>query len=213
MNIAELEMYLRAKGVFTVAEVQQRFNVGYAVVRQAFKELEAAGKIYLESGITFKWVVTEPKGEKVARVQSEEGKGIWYVDEDDDDIDLDELMDDDDDDEDVEDILNLIKNSSTTTTAPKTSEQQSPPKIGDVEVDILSKRALRFWLEKQAGRASIASIQRNLGIGFNRAGRLVDALQKLGYIEEYDNNCPSSRPLRVLITLQDLDRLFPDFPD
>ena len=80
----------------------------------------------------------------------------------------------------------------------------------DIELDPLCKQALRFWLEKNQGKASIASIQRNLGIGFNRAGRIMDSLQRIGYVEELDVNAPLSRPLRVLITLEELDKLFPD---
>ncbi|MCX4287009.1 MAG: hypothetical protein OSJ68_06935, partial [Clostridia bacterium] len=72
---------------------------------------------------------------------------------------------------------------------------------------------LRYWLEKNGGKASIASIQRNLGIGFNRAGRIMDSLQKLKYVEELSPSDPSSKPLRVLISLDEIDSLFPDMQD
>lgn len=80
----------------------------------------------------------------------------------------------------------------------------------DEQIDPYCKRALRFWLERQGGRASIASIQRSLKIGFNRAGRIMDTLQKLHYVEELAPNDTSSKPLRVLVTLDQLDELFPD---
>ncbi len=83
----------------------------------------------------------------------------------------------------------------------------------ETQVDPLCKKALRFWLEKQGGRASIASIQRNLGIGFNRAGRIMDSLQKLGYVETLSPSEPNSKPLRVLVTLEELDNIFPDLQD
>ena len=83
----------------------------------------------------------------------------------------------------------------------------------EAQLDPLCKKALHFWLEKQAGRASIASIQRNLGIGFNRAGRIMDSLQKLKYVEELSPSDPSSKPLKVLVTLEELDDLFPDQED
>ena len=83
----------------------------------------------------------------------------------------------------------------------------------EAQLDPLCKNALKFWLEKQGGRASIASIQRNLGIGFNRAGRIMDSLQKLKYVEELSPSDPSSKPLRVLVTLEELDELFPDQAD
>ncbi len=81
------------------------------------------------------------------------------------------------------------------------------------QLDPLCKKALRFWLERQGGRASIASIQRNLGIGFNRAGRIMDSLQKLGYVETLAPGELSSKPLKVLVTLEDLDGLFPNLQD
>lgn len=83
----------------------------------------------------------------------------------------------------------------------------------ETQLDPLCKKALRFWLEKQAGRASIASIQRNLGIGFNRAGRIMDSMQKMKYVEELPPDAPNSKPLKVLVTLEELDDLFPDQAD
>lgn len=90
---------------------------------------------------------------------------------------------------------------------------EAEPASKEAQLDPYCKKALRFWLEKQGGRASIASIQRNLGIGFNRAGRIMDSLQKLKYVEELSPSDPSSKPLRVLISLDDLDELFPDMQD
>ena len=92
-------------------------------------------------------------------------------------------------------------------------EANKDPANKEAQLDPLCKKALKFWLEKQGGRASIASIQRNLGIGFNRAGRIMDSLQKLKYVEELSPSDPSSKPLRVLVTLEELDELFPDMQD
>ncbi|MCH5157385.1 MAG: hypothetical protein J1G02_05900 [Clostridiales bacterium] len=182
MNKDELERYLWIKGSFTIAEVQQRFGLSYAVVRQLFREMEEAGKIYLESGVTFKYIPQQ-------RTVIEQHQSFDENDVDDDE--LDNLFDSLFDDEDV----------------------TAKPAVINSDVDPLCKKALRYWLSKQGGRASIASIQRNLGIGFNRAGRIMDTLQKLGYVENYVEGMPSSRPLRVLVTLDELDKLFPDLPD
>ena len=92
-------------------------------------------------------------------------------------------------------------------------EANKDPANKEAKLDPLCKKALRFWLEKQSGRASIASIQRNLGIGFNRAGRIMDSLQKLGYVEELSPSDPSTKPVRVLISLDALDDIFPDMQD
>ena len=80
----------------------------------------------------------------------------------------------------------------------------------DNQLDPLCKKALQFWLEKNQGKASIASIQRNLGIGFNRAGRIMDSLEKMGYVEELSASESSSKPRKVLVTLEQLDELFPE---
>lgn len=93
---------------------------------------------------------------------------------------------------------------------PEEETSSEAPASSEEKLDPLCKAALRFWLEKQGGRASIASIQRNLKIGFNRAGRIMDSLQALHYVEEVPSNEPSSRPVRVLVTLEELDTLFPD---
>lgn len=92
-------------------------------------------------------------------------------------------------------------------------QEASKDAAKESQVDPYCKKALRYWLERNSGKASIASIQRNLGIGFNRAGRIMDTLQKLGYVETLSPSEPSSKPLRVLVTLDDLDNLFPDLPD
>ncbi len=92
-------------------------------------------------------------------------------------------------------------------------QEASKDATKESQVDPYCKKALRYWLERNSGKASIASIQRNLGIGFNRAGRIMDTLQKLGYVETLSPSEPSSKPLRVLVTLDDLDNLFPDLPD
>ncbi len=83
----------------------------------------------------------------------------------------------------------------------------------ETQLDPLCKKALRFWLEKNGGRASIASIQRNLGIGFNRAGRIMDSLQQLGYVESPSASDTSGKQLNVLVTLEELDDLFPNSKD
>ena len=75
------------------------------------------------------------------------------------------------------------------------------------------KKALQYWLERNSGKASISSLQRGIGVGFNRAGRIMENLQKFGYVEEPASSDTSNRALRVLVTLEELDDLFPDVND
>lgn len=80
----------------------------------------------------------------------------------------------------------------------------------DEKFDPYCKRALRYWLDSNAGKASISSLTRGLSIGFNRAGRIVAQLQDLKYIEKPLPSESNSKPVKVLVTLDQLDELFPD---
>ncbi len=60
--------------------------------------------------------------------------------------------------------------------------------------DILLPRAVELVLK--AGMASTSGLQRSLGVGHSRAGRLMDQMEKKGYIGPYQG----SKPRDVLIT-------------
>lgn len=129
--------------------------------------------------------------------------------------------------EEIKNLIDFVKEQNESYYDPKVSKdifvsqkQEEPEEISfeksedkEDQLDPYCKKALRFWLERQGGRASIASIQRSLKIGFNRAGRIMDTLQKLHYVEEPAASESSSKPLRVLVTLDQLDELFPDMDD
>lgn len=131
------------------------------------------------------------------------------------------------DDKEIADFVNYVKESNEVyfdesiakeIFASEQPEEEETSKENSAEsqeekLDPYCKKALRFWLERQNGRASIASIQRSLKIGFNRAGRIMDSLQRLHYVEEIPSNETSSRPVKVLVTLEELDNLFPDMED
>ncbi|MSO44881.1 MAG: DNA translocase FtsK [Thermoleophilia bacterium] len=55
----------------------------------------------------------------------------------------------------------------------------------------------------QQGTASVSLLQRRLGVGYARAGRLVDSLERLGVISGYEG----SRPRTVLIGEGEIDRV------
>lgn len=96
---------------------------------------------------------------------------------------------------------------------PETQQESCKGDGGEEKLDPYCKKALRFWLERQGGRASIASIQRALKIGFNRAGRIMDSLQKLHYVEQLAPSDTSTKPVKVLVSAEELDSLFPDMED
>lgn len=73
------------------------------------------------------------------------------------------------------------------------------------------KKALRYWLERCNGKASISSLQRGLGIGFCLSGRVLETLQSLGYVDPYSEEVYKYiRPMSVRVTLDELDKLFPN---
>lgn len=67
--------------------------------------------------------------------------------------------------------------------------------------DELLPEAMRLVVE--AGTASVSILQRRLRVGYTRAGRLIDMLERRGVISGYEG----SKPRRVLIGEQDLERL------
>lgn len=100
----------------------------------------------------------------------------------------------------------------------KPAEPDIVPEVSDDDVPleeqpeyrIYMKKALIFWLTEKKGLASISSIQRGLRVGFNKAGTIKDLCEKRGYIEKLSDAESSNRPVRVLVTLEQLDELFPD---
>jgi len=63
----------------------------------------------------------------------------------------------------------------------------------DADADALVARAIETVV--QQGTASVSLLQRRLGVGYARAGRLVDVLERLGVISGYEG----SKPRTVLI--------------
>ena len=55
----------------------------------------------------------------------------------------------------------------------------------------------------QTETASVSMIQRRLRVGYTRAGRLIDMLERRGVISGYEG----SKPRQVLITQADLTRV------
>jgi S-DNA-T family DNA segregation ATPase FtsK/SpoIIIE len=59
------------------------------------------------------------------------------------------------------------------------------------------------WLVAQMGTASTSMLQRRLRLGYTRAGRLIDMLERRGIISGYEG----SKPRQVLITEADVPRI------
>lgn len=71
----------------------------------------------------------------------------------------------------------------------------------DAEVDDMIERAVEMVVEQ--GTASVSLLQRRLGVGYARAGRLVDTMERLGVVSGHEG----SKPRTVLVGTGDLDRI------
>ncbi len=88
-----------------------------------------------------------------------------------------------------------------------TAETAHDPKkesgdFGDEGVDTLWEEAVRFVVER--GQASTSMLQRRFSVGFQRASRLVDAMEERGIVGPRDG----PRPREALVGLADLDSIF-----
>jgi S-DNA-T family DNA segregation ATPase FtsK/SpoIIIE len=73
----------------------------------------------------------------------------------------------------------------------------------DPDEDPLLDKAIEIVVQTQT--ASVSLIQRRLRVGYTRAGRLIDMLERRGIISGYEG----SKPRRVLIEQHDLERVTP----
>jgi S-DNA-T family DNA segregation ATPase FtsK/SpoIIIE len=74
----------------------------------------------------------------------------------------------------------------------------------DPDSDDLLDKAIQIVVETET--ASVSMIQRRLRVGYTRAGRLIDMLERRGVISGYEG----SKPRQVLITAADLSRVVGD---
>jgi DNA segregation ATPase FtsK/SpoIIIE, S-DNA-T family len=74
----------------------------------------------------------------------------------------------------------------------------------DPDEDPLLDRAIEIVVQTQT--ASVSLLQRRLRVGYTRAGRLIDMLERRGIVTGYEG----SKPRRVLIGEADLDRVLAD---
>jgi S-DNA-T family DNA segregation ATPase FtsK/SpoIIIE len=71
----------------------------------------------------------------------------------------------------------------------------------DPDADDLIVRAIEMVVSQ--GTASVSLLQRRLGVGYARAGRLVDVMERMGVISGHEG----SKPRTVLVGEGDLDRI------
>ncbi|MGD9573389.1 MAG: DNA translocase FtsK [Thermoleophilia bacterium] len=71
----------------------------------------------------------------------------------------------------------------------------------DTEADDMIETAIDMVVEQ--GTASVSLLQRRLGVGYARAGRLVDAMERMGVVSGHEG----SKPRTVLVGPGDVDRI------
>ncbi len=76
----------------------------------------------------------------------------------------------------------------------------------DSDADDMLESAIDMVVEQ--GTASVSLLQRRLGVGYARAGRLVDAMERLGVVSGHEG----SKPRTVLVGPGDLDRILRGAP-
>ena len=88
----------------------------------------------------------------------------------------------------------------------KTTDSGSQSSMGggydDNEVDSLLPEALKHVIETK--QASISKLQRRFGIGFSRAGRIIDQMERLRYVSPADG----SKPRTVYITMEEYIQIY-----
>ena len=81
-------------------------------------------------------------------------------------------------------------------------EQEDGEGAGEEEEDELIPEAAKLFIEN--GQASISILQRRFRIGYNRAARIIDQMERKGIIGGYEG----SKPRQILINLDDFDNIF-----
>jgi DNA segregation ATPase FtsK/SpoIIIE, S-DNA-T family len=87
---------------------------------------------------------------------------------------------------------------------PQEPESEDRDDDFDPDSDDLLDEAIRLVVQTET--ASVSMIQRRLRVGYTRAGRLIDMLERRGVISGYEG----SKPRQVLITQADLPRVLGD---
>jgi S-DNA-T family DNA segregation ATPase FtsK/SpoIIIE len=73
--------------------------------------------------------------------------------------------------------------------------------VFDPDEDPLLEKAIEVVVQSQS--ASVSLLQRRLRVGYTRAGRLIDMLERRGIVSGYEG----SKPRRVLVDENELDRV------
>lgn len=106
-------------------------------------------------------------------------------------------------DREVDDLVNYLKKQAEPVYDDKilveTPKEETPPP--EIEDELLAQAVLILI---ESGHASISMLQRRLHIGYARAARLIDIMEKRGIVGGYEG----SKPRAILMTLEQYQQVF-----
>ncbi|OPX90936.1 MAG: DNA translocase SpoIIIE [Pelotomaculum sp. PtaB.Bin013] len=105
-------------------------------------------------------------------------------------------------DKEVEDLVNYLKKQAEPVYNDKIlHDEPAKEAIPEIEDELLPQ-AVQILIE--SGHASISLLQRRLHIGYARAARLIDMMEKKGIVGGYEG----SKPRAILMTLEQFNQMF-----
>lgn len=99
-------------------------------------------------------------------------------------------------DREVEDVVNFLKKQSEPTYDDSVAKEEQKEQVEQEAEDELLPDAVRILIE--TGHASISMLQRRLHVGYARAARLIDIMEKKGIVGGYEG----SKPRAILMTME-----------
>ncbi|MCF8011962.1 MAG: DNA translocase FtsK [Clostridiales bacterium] len=106
-------------------------------------------------------------------------------------------------DHEVEKLVDHLKKQAVPNYEEKFDECESIDHQSQLE-DVLLPRALRIILD--SGQASISMLQRRLQVGYSRAARLIDIMERKGFVGGFEGN----KPRTVIITRDQFEKTYND---
>ncbi len=199
-----------------IAVLQQKFNVPYKEVKAVIDELVAKGALVFESGVKYSYKKKSDTTleDSKAELERRRAEAIRKVHEN--------LSEDDEEDDDAEARAaaerraylearrqELIRRMHETMSEDDDDDEDDDSESEDdddeeIEEDELRYKALKLIIEKNA--VSVSMFQRSFPIGYIRSCKLVDWMESKGYISAG----AGSTPRRVLITKEELDKIYSD---
>jgi S-DNA-T family DNA segregation ATPase FtsK/SpoIIIE len=106
-------------------------------------------------------------------------------------------------DDEIKRVVDFIKDQEIDTKTSKESEiiKEIENQTADEEVDEYLDQAIEMVVND--GQASVSYIQRKFRVGYARAARIIDQLEKRGIVGGHEG----SKPRKVLITKEELDQM------